>query len=167
VGEPEKKKNKNKKKRKTAGSGTGGVQSGIPTVSVSGARPLDGHGRSHVEISIPQVQVVPREKSPMANIYFNCGVVGHFRSECTAPEQCLLCGDESHLAAACMARSQRKVRETLEFLGHGIDGGFYYMDMGDAEISVPRHLAVITVLPSQDPPLSIEVTTDTIRSELS
>jgi hypothetical protein len=94
-------------------------------------------------------------------------VVGHFRSECTAPEQCLLCGDESHLAAACTARYRRKARETLEFLGHGIDGGFYYMDMGDAEISVPQHLAVITVLLSQDPPLSIEVTADIIRSELS
>jgi hypothetical protein len=170
VGEPVKRKKKNKKKKKkkkTAGCGTGGVQGGIPTVPVSGARPLDGHGRSQAEMSVPQVQVVPREKSPTSNICFNCGVVGHFRSECTAPEQCLLCGDESHLAAACTARYRRKARETLEFLGHDIDGGFYYMDMGDAEISVPQHLVVITVLPSQDPPLSIEVTTDTIRSELS
>jgi hypothetical protein len=55
----------------------------------------------------------------------------------------------------------------LEFLGHGIDGGFYYMDMGDAEIFVPRHIAVITVLQTQDPPLTIEVTADTIRGELS
>jgi hypothetical protein len=166
VGEPVKRKKKNKKK-KTEGSSTGGVQGGIPTVPVSSARPLDGHGRSQAKMPVPQVQVVPREKSPTSNICFNCGVVGHFCSECTAPEQCLLCGDESHLAAACTARYRRKARETLEFLGHGIDGGFYYMDMGDAEISVPRHLAVITVLPSQDPPLSIEVTADTIHSELS
>jgi hypothetical protein len=41
------------------------------------------------------------------------------------------------------------------------------MDMGDAEIFVLQHIAVITVLPSQDPPLSIEVTADTIHSELS
>jgi hypothetical protein len=111
VGETVKRKKKNKKKKKkkkkSAGSGTGGVQGGIPTVLMFGVQPLDGHGRSQAEMSDPQVQVVPREKSPMSNIFFNCGVVGHFRSECTAHEQCLLCGDESHLAAACTARYRR------------------------------------------------------------
>jgi hypothetical protein len=105
--------------------------------SLFDARPLDGHGRSQVEMFDPRPHVVPRDKSPTTNICFNCGVVGHFRSECTAPEQCLLYGDESHLATACSARYRRTAQDTLKFLGHGIDGGFYYVDMGDAEISVP------------------------------
>jgi hypothetical protein len=114
-------------------------------------------------MSNPWLSEKPREKSPMMNICFNCGVVGYFRSECTEPEQCLLCGDVSHLVVACTAWYRCKGRETLEFLGHGIDREFYYMNMRDAEISV----AVITVLPAQDPPLAIEVTAETIRTELS
>jgi hypothetical protein len=57
VGETVKRKKKNKKKKKkkkkTAGSGTGGVQGGIPTKPVSGARPLDRHGCSQAEMSVP------------------------------------------------------------------------------------------------------------------
>jgi hypothetical protein len=68
---------------------------------------------------------------------------------------------------ACIARYRRKARETLEFLGHGIDGGFYYLDLGGAEPSVPQHLAVIYVLPTQDPPLAFEITAEIIRSELA
>jgi hypothetical protein len=55
----------------------------------------------------------------------------------------------------------------LEFLGHEINGGFYYLDMGGAESSVPQHLAVISVLPTQDPPLTIEITAEIIRTELA
>jgi hypothetical protein len=32
-------------------------------------------------------------------------------------------------------------------LGHGMDRGFYYIDMGRAEIRSPRNLAEIRVLP--------------------
>jgi hypothetical protein len=52
-------------------------------------------------------------------------------------------------------------------LGHGFDGGFYYLDMGGAEPSVPQHLAVISVLPTQDPSLAIEITAEIIRTELA
>jgi hypothetical protein len=68
---------------------------------------------------------------------------------------------------ACTAHYRRKARETLEFLGHGIDGGFYYLDMGGAELSVPQHLTIITLLPTQDPPLAIEITAEIIRTELA
>jgi hypothetical protein len=68
---------------------------------------------------------------------------------------------------ACTARYRRKALEMLEFLGHGIDGGFYYLDMGGAKLSVLQHLAVITVLPTQDPPLAIQITAEIIRTELA
>jgi hypothetical protein len=68
---------------------------------------------------------------------------------------------------ACTARYRRKAREKLEFLGHGIDGGFYYLDMGGAAPSVPQHLAVVTVLPSQDPPLAFEIMAEIIHTELA
>jgi hypothetical protein len=68
---------------------------------------------------------------------------------------------------ACTDRFRRRKREVLEYLGHGIDGGFYYIDMGGAELQTPQHLALITVLPDQDPPLTVQVTVDTIRAELA
>jgi hypothetical protein len=39
--------------------------------------------------------------------------------------------------------------------------------MGDAQMSVPKHLAVVTVVPDQEPPVAVEVTVDIIREELS
>jgi hypothetical protein len=84
------------------------------------------------------------------------------------PTQCLFCGNPAHLAAACKERfNSRRRREVIEYLGHGLEGGFYYIDLGGSELSTPQHLATITVLPKQDPPLQIEVTVDTIRAELA
>ncbi|KAK1613119.1 hypothetical protein QYE76_036792 [Lolium multiflorum] len=124
--------------------------------------PLDGRSDTQLGVSATP------EKSPTANICFNCGVRGHFRSECPRPEQCLFCGNPAHQAAACTERfNSHRRREVIEYLGHGIDGGFYYIDLGGAELRSPQHLAVITVLPEQDPPLQIEVTVDTIRTELT
>jgi hypothetical protein len=148
------KKKKNKKRKKGPAGGMGGNQSGFPPAPPTGARPQEEG-------------MVPREKTATTNTCFNCGVVGHFCSDCTEPEQCILCGDVSHLAMACTARYRCKAWETLEFLGHAIDGGFYYLDMGGAEPSVPRHLAVISVLPTQDPSLAIEITAEIIRTELA
>ncbi|KAM0867146.1 hypothetical protein ACQ4PT_042150 [Festuca glaucescens] len=140
-----KKKKKPKKKRAGAGGAAGGAvggsQVGHPPMAPPQGRGFDGRADTQLVVSAPP------EKSPTSNICFNCGEMGHFRSDCTLPEQ--------------------RRREVIEFLGHGIDGGFYYIDLRGAELSTPQHLAVITVLPEQDPPLQIEVTVDTIRAELT
>ncbi|KAK1680224.1 hypothetical protein QYE76_041072 [Lolium multiflorum] len=69
--------------------------------------------------------------------------MGHFRSDCTLPEQCLFCGDPAHLAAACKERfNSRRRREVIEYLGHGIDGGFYYIDLGGRREISPTEFAV-------------------------
>ncbi|KAK1669104.1 hypothetical protein QYE76_057263, partial [Lolium multiflorum] len=160
------KKRKPKKKRAgtggAAGGAVGGSQVGHPPMAPPRGQAFDGRADTQLAVSAPP------EKSPTSNICFNCGEMGHFRSDCTAPEQCLFCGDPAHLAAACKERfNSRRRREVIEYLGHGIDGGFYYIDLGGGELSTPQHLAVITVLPEQDPPLQIEVTVDTIRAELA
>lgn len=54
----------------------------------------------------------------------------------------------------------------LEFIEHGIDVGFYYIDMGKALLLVPNQLVVITVIPDQVPLLLVEVTVDVIHAEL-
>nr|XP_051211161.1 uncharacterized protein LOC127328612 [Lolium perenne] len=146
------KKKKSKKRRAVGGGAVGGSQLGhLPMVPPQGL-PLDGRSDTQLGVSATP------EKSPTANICFNCGVRGHFRSECPRPEQCLFCGDPGHQAAACTERfNSHRRREVIEYLGHGIDGGFYYIDLGGAELRSPQHLAVITV----------EVTVDTIRTELT
>ena len=58
-------------------------------------------------------------------------------------------------------------REALEFLGHGIDGGFYYIDMGGIKLATPEHMAVITVLPDQELAPSVVISAETIRMELT
>jgi hypothetical protein len=81
-------------------------------------------------------------------------------------ERCLLCGDPEHRAASRIARVHRGQRETLEFLGHVIDGGFFFVDMGDEEIVLPQHLAKISVIQDHEATLPFEVTVDIIRAEL-
>jgi hypothetical protein len=105
---------KNNKRKKGSGGGVGRNQSGFPPTPPRA----------------PRSQEESPVNMPTTNTYFNCGVVGHFRSDYTEPEQCILCGDVSHLAVMYTARYRRKDRETLEFLGHGIDGGFYYLESG-------------------------------------
>lgn len=51
----------------------------------------------------------------------------------------------------------------LEFLEHGVDAGFYYINMGEEMLSVPDHL---TVIPDRDPPTPVEVTVDVIRADV-
>ena len=61
----------------------------------------------------------------------------------------------------------RGLPSTLEYLGHGIDGGFYYVDIGGIKLATPAHRAVITVLPDQDLAASVVISAETIRSELA
>jgi hypothetical protein len=112
-------KKKPKKKKVGLGGAAGGSQVGHPSAAPPQADERDVHGRTQPEVT------VPREKSPALNICFNCSELGHFQSACTAPEQYLFYGDTSHLAAACTDRFSCRKREVLEYLGHGIDGGFY------------------------------------------
>lgn len=44
--------------------------------------------------------------------------------------------------------------------------GSITLTWGGVELSVPQNLAEIRVLPEQDPTLTVEVTVDTIRTEL-
>jgi hypothetical protein len=53
------------------------------------------------------------------------------------------------------------------YLGHAIDGGFFFVDMGDMKMSVPEDLAMVMVLPDQETPLSVEVMEALIHGELS
>ncbi|KAK1625825.1 hypothetical protein QYE76_000140 [Lolium multiflorum] len=134
-----KKKKKPKKNRAGAGGAAGGAvggsQVGNPPMAPPQGRVFDGRADTQVVVSAPP------EKSPTSNICFNCGEMGHFRSDCTLPEQCLFCGDPAHLAAACKERfNSRRRREVIEYLGHGIDGGFYYIDLGGRSLVLPSTL---------------------------
>lgn len=62
-------------------------------------------------------------------------------------------------------RAPRQGRVCLEYLGHTVDGGFYYIDMGGVEMTVPANLAMVTVAKDQDTPLAVELTEDLIRDE--
>jgi hypothetical protein len=55
----------------------------------------------------------------------------------------------------------------LQLLGQAIDGGFYYIDIGAVKMTVPEHLAVITVASDQIPPPSVVVSAELIRHEFS
>ena len=54
----------------------------------------------------------------------------------------------------------------LEFYGHGIDGGFYFVDTGGIRLASPADLALVTVLPEQVLDPSVVISAETIRSEL-
>jgi hypothetical protein len=54
----------------------------------------------------------------------------------------------------------------LEFLAHAIEGGFYYIDTGEMQMTVPEHLGVVTVA-DQEPPLSLVVTAELLRNEFT
>lgn len=54
---------------------------------------------------------------------YNCGIPGHYRSECLAPPRCYICRNEPHTATECIVQPRPYV---LEMLGHGIkDQGFF------------------------------------------
>uniref|UniRef100_A0ACD5Z009 Uncharacterized protein n=1 Tax=Avena sativa TaxID=4498 RepID=A0ACD5Z009_AVESA len=57
-------------------------------------------------------------------------------------------------------------REALEYYGHGVDGGFYVIDMGGVQMTVPETLAMVSILPDQALPLGLVVTEDLIQEEL-
>ncbi|KAK1604424.1 hypothetical protein QYE76_028097 [Lolium multiflorum] len=138
AGPPAAKKKKKSKKKRTAAGGAVGVAAGggqlghLPMVPPQGPSLV---GRADTQLGVS----APSEKSPTSNICFNCGEMGHFRFACTRPEQCLFCGDPGHLAAACTERfNRRRRREVIEYLGHGIDGGFYYIDLGARSLAPPN-----------------------------
>lgn len=107
----------------------GGGQIGHPPLAQPSAPPSSGGGLTQDE---PAAAAMGTQwpKSPTRNRCFNCGEVGHFRSNCHEPEHFLFCGDPAHHVLDCTARSPYRERSTLELLGHGIDLGFYYIDLG-------------------------------------
>jgi hypothetical protein len=55
----------------------------------------------------------------------------------------------------------------LQLLAQSIDRGFYYIDIGAIKMTVPKHLAVLTVASDQIPPPSVAVSAELIRHEFS
>ena len=165
---PSKKKPKKKKKVKTgSGGAAGGSQSGLPTVPPSGipggAQPTASQRGSGTS----QPQEEEGIGSPSRHQCFNCGVVGHFRSQCTQPECCMRCGDTGHRWAACTVSAGQSLRPRLELLGHGVESIFYYIDLGGTPMTVPQNLALVTVLPDQLPPVAAGLTVEILRDELA
>lgn len=135
------KKKKKTKKRKNGGGGSATVVAGpvVPGVLTEGEGPDDGLPAP------PTVRSETRSCSHDARLCFNYGIAGHFPSECPALPRCLL---------------------TLEYLGHIVDGGFYYINMPLPAPPTTPLLATVTVVPGQDPPPAVEVTAEIIAEEL-
>ena len=164
-----KKSNKKKKKRSKVGSGggAGGNQSGVPAVPPPNLAEGVQGTVSQAGIGTSRPQAEAGTGSPSRHQCFNCGIFGHFRSQCTQPECCMRCGDTGHRLASCSMPAAPPVRPRLDLLGHGVESIFYYIDLGGAPMSVPKNLAMVTVIPDQLPPVAEELTVKILRDELA
>lgn len=72
-----------------------------------------------------------------------CGLPGHYQSECLAPTRFYICKDLANTVADCLGQLRSY---DLEMLGHGIkDQGFFFIDIGEETLPVPKNMAVIMV----------------------
>ena len=77
------------------------------------------------------------------------------------------CGATGHRMAACTMPAAPPSRPRLELLGHGVESIFYYIDLGGVPMTVPKNLALVTVLPDQLPPVTEGLTVEILRDELA